>query len=407
AKYIIEYLLDCRKKIDDDDRRNAWVEFIVKRARSYARDIMIKDARSVYPVRIAEFDKNPYLFNCQDCTIDLLTFARRDHSPDDFLSKVSNVTFDPGAKCERWEQFIHEIMRGDMDTARFLQKALGYVLSGDTGQECFFILYGSTTRNGKGTTMETALKLMGDYGCTAQPETIAQKRNTHSGGPSEDIARLKGARFVNMSEPDKGLRLNSALVKQMTGGDTITARFLHQNSFEFRPQYTLFINTNHLPQVHDDTIFAGGRVKLIPFERHFTESEQDKGLKAFFKQPGNISGIFNWFLEGFRLMQAEGLKQPQTIIDATNEYREESSTVGQFMRECLINVPSHNVPFKDVRAAYDAWCEENGYKPFNKGNLIKELRARGMKVTNSTGNKVYIFDCAIAANEGIPIEFKE
>jgi P4 family phage/plasmid primase-like protien len=336
AKDMTDYMLDCRQFIEDEDKRESWLKYALGRMSKKARETMLTDAQEVHHVSIMNFDKNPYLLNCINCTLDLQFFRRHQHRPDDFISKISNIVFDPDAKCDRWNQFINEIMQGDIEKARFIQKALGYTMTGNTSEDCFFILYGSQTRNGKGTTMETTLHMLGDYGRTAQPETIAQKQSTHSGGPSEDLARLKGARFVNISEPEKGLRLNSALVKQMTGGDTITARYLHQNSFEFRPEYKLFINTNHLPRVTDDSIFASGRVKLIPFERHFSESEQDKGLREFFRQEENISGIFNWYIEGLKLMSNEGLEPPQSIVDAITQYREESDTVGLFIDECLV-----------------------------------------------------------------------
>ena len=406
AKDLTDYMLDCRKYIDDDKQRETWVKYVAGRMKRAARETMLADAASVYPVSIKEFDKNPYLFNCQNCTIDLRGFTPHKHRQDDFLSKISNVNFDSSTECSRWSQFIYEIMRGDMETAKFLQKALGYALTGDTSEECFFILFGSTTRNGKGTTMETTLHIMGDYGRTAQPETIAQKQITHSGGPSEDIARLKGARFVNMSEPDKGLRLNSALVKQMTGGDTMTARFLNQNSFEYRPEYKLFINTNHLPNVGDDSIFASGRVKLIPFERHFSENEQDKGLKDLFKQPKNMSGIFNWFIEGLKLMQIEGLERPQAVRDATAQYRGESNIVGLFVRECLVGFDGSKTSIKDVYAEYDKWCNEYGYGALSNKNLIMELRKKGLIIKVSTGNRVYLFDYGLACHEAPPEEWQ-
>lgn len=399
AKDLTDYMLDCRKFIEDDSTEEIWVKFVSGRMKRNARETMLKDAQTVYPVYIKDFDKDPYLFNCQNCTLNLRDFTLHSHRPDDYLSKISNVVFDKGARCDRWKQFISEIMRGDIETAKFIQKALGYTLTGDTSEECFFILYGSTTRNGKGTTMETTLHILGDYGRTAQPETIAQKQFASSGNPSEDIARLKGARFVNMSEPDKGLRLNSALVKQVTGGDSITARFLHQNSFEYRPEYKLFINTNHLPRVSDDSIFASGRVKLIPFERHFPENEQDKSLKTFFKQPENMSGIFNWFIEGLKLMRAEGIQQPQSVKDATDQYREDSDTVGLFVRECLIECKGMQTPLKDVHAEYSKWCEGNGYGALNSRNLGAELRRKGLKTDRGTGNKVCLSGYGILVSD--------
>ena len=405
AKSLIYYLFDCRKFINDEERRDAWLKYVTKNLDRKLRDIMLKDASSVHYISIKEFDKDPNLLNVENGTIDLRTFTLRPHNPDDFLSKIANVTFDENARCDRWERFITEIMQDDSDKAQFVQKALGYSLTGDTSEECFFIFYGSTTRNGKGTTAETILHIMGDYGRTAQPETIAQKQTSNGGAPSEDVARLKGARFVNMSEPDKGLRLNSALVKSMTGGDTITARFLHQNSFEFKPEYKLFINTNHLPRVTDDSIFASGRVKLIPFERHFPENEQDKNLKAFFRQPQNRTGILNWLLTGLQLLKAEGLKQPQSVLNATAQYREDSDIIGQFISECLVEKPDNNTLLKNVHTVYEIWCKDNGYGILNSHNLSAELKRKGKKVERRTGNKVYLLNYALISDrDDIPLE---
>ena len=402
GKAFTSYMLDCRKHLEDDEQRENWVKYVANRIKKKNRDIMLADASTVYPVSIHEFDKDPHLLNVRNGTIDLRAFTLRPHSPDDFLSKIANVTFDESARCDRWDQFIQEIMQDDRDKAQFLQKSLGYALSGDTSEECFFIFYGNTTRNGKGTTAETTLHILGDYGRTAQPETVAQKQHSGGGAPSEDVARLKGARFVNMSEPDKGLRLNSALVKSMTGGDTITARFLHQNSFEFRPEYKLFINTNHLPRVNDDSIFASGRVKLIPFERHFPENEQDKSLKLFFRQPENKSGILNWLIAGLKLLKSDGLKQPKSVRDATAQYREDSDTTGQFISERLVENTGAKTLIKNVYAAYEEWCKDNGYRPLSVRSLTPELRRRNLIIDNADKNKVYLFDYNMLYQGEIP-----
>jgi putative DNA primase/helicase len=287
-------------------------------------------------------------------------------------------------------------MQDDTDKAQFLQKGLGYSLTGDTSEECFFILYGNTTRNGKGTTTEAILHLMGDYGKTAQPESIAKKQTANGSAHSEDIARLKGARFVSISEPDKGLRLNSALVKQLTGGDTITARFLYQSSFEYKPEFKPFISTNHLPHISDDTTFASGRVKVIPFERHFAEHEQEKGLKSLFRQPQNSSGILNWLIEGLILMRKEGLQQPQAVKDAISQYRIESDTVGLFIDECIVANEHCKTLLKHIYEGYKQWCDEYGYNPVNSRNLIDGLRKKGYEVKRGTGNKSYLYGYSVA-----------
>ncbi len=270
------------------------------------RETVLKDAQGIYPIHMTEFDVDPYLFNCQNGTLHLKTKEFLPHDANDKLTKISDVIYDPSARCERFETFVDEIMSSDRERADFLQRSLGYALSGDTRFECLFILYGATTRNGKGTLMESVLNVMGDYGNTVRPETISMKQNVSSQNPTEDIARLAGIRFANISEPSKGLLLNAAQVKSMTGNDTLNARFLHENSFDFRPQFKIFMNTNYLPVITDITLFSSGRILIIPFERHFEETEQDKTLKPLFRQPENQSAILNWLLEGYRRLESEG-----------------------------------------------------------------------------------------------------
>ena len=152
----------------------------------------------------------------------------RPYNSEDKITKMSPVKYDPNARFKRWDDFIMEVMSGDDEKARFLQKAMGYAISGDTQYECMFVLYGALTRNGKGTLCESVLRIMGDYGKAVRPETIALKQNNNSNSPSEDVARLAGIRFANISQPSRGLVLNAAQIKSMIGHDTFNARFLHE-----------------------------------------------------------------------------------------------------------------------------------------------------------------------------------
>jgi P4 family phage/plasmid primase-like protien len=283
--------------------------------------------------------------------------------------------YDPEAKSERWNRFIHEIMSGDEEKAKFLQKAFGYSISGDTRYECLFVLYGATTRNGKGTLCESILKVLGSYGCTARPETISLKKNNNSSSPSEDIARLAGVRFVNISEPSRGLVLNAAQVKSMTGGDTINARFLHENSFDFSPKFKLYINTNYLPVITDMTLFSSGRVMIIPFERHFDESEQDKNLKREFAKPKNQSAILNWLIEGYQLLKKEGLTLPDSVKTATEAYKRDSDKIALFFEDALEESPNSEVRTSEVYARYQRWCSANGCYSENARNFKQALTA--------------------------------
>ena len=295
-------------------------------------------------------------------------------------------------------------MMGDKDTIRYTQKALGYALSGDTRMECFFILYGATSRNGKGTLMESFLRLMGDYGRNADPVLLAMKFNAQSNGPTEELARLAGSRFVNISEPEKKLTIDAALTKRLTGNDTITARYLHENSFEFRAGFKIFINTNYRPNITDLTLFHSGRVKMIPFNRHFKENEQDRGLKAQFAEPENMAGIFNWVYEGFKLFLKEGLEMPQAVKEATADYELESDKVGQFASLCLRHAKGEELRSVAVFDIYKRWCEANNIKALSQPNFKKEMEQRYVyevrRPWKEKGNATtFLNDCAWAQEE--------
>ena len=373
CKKLADDLTIYALSIPDERQRNEYLDFVRRWQRRNYRETVLKDAASVYPVRLDDFDRDPFLFNCINGTLDLRNGYFRPHSPADMLSKLSGVEYDAEAKCERWERHIEEVMEGSTGKALFLQKAMGYTLTGDTQHECFFVLYGPTSRNGKGVTMETFMKLMGDYGRTAKPDSIAQKQTTNSNGPSEDIARLAGARFVNISEPDKKLVLSSALVKTLTGRDKITARFLNENSFEYYPQFKLFISTNYLPTCTDITLFSSDRVKIIPFEHHFTEAERDTGLKAELSKPENLSGILNWCFEGLRMIEETGFDAPEEVVAATVEYRKNSDKIGRFVDEEMEPEPLAETRTGEIYPRYKAWCERNGFFPENAANFKSSL----------------------------------
>lgn len=375
CKRLADSLVIYALSLPEGDSKNDYREFVERWQKRYNRETILKDAASVYPVRLDEFDKDPFLYNCLNGTLDLRTRQFRPHSPADMLSIISGVKYDPAARSELWEKTISDVMQGDRNTALFLQKAMGYGLTGDTSEECLFMLYGPTTRNGKGTVMETYMKMQGGYGRAARPETIAQKDKPNSSGPTEDIARLAGARVVNISEPGKQMVLSAALVKTLTGRDTINARFLNENSFEFLPNFKLFINTNHLPKVTDVTVFSSGRVKVIPFERHFDEREQDKGLKGWLSQPKNLSGILNWCLDGLWLFRETRFDAPAAVLAATAQYRNDSDKITRFVDEMMEPDVTGEIRTEDAYRAYQEWCTRNGQLPEGMPSFKQSMEA--------------------------------
>lgn len=374
AKYLADALYTFALTIKDEDTRNRYIKRVQKLQQRKHRKTMVEDAKSVYPITMSAFDSNKFLFNLENGTLDLNTLTFKPHDPNDFITKISHIDYDPEAVCPRWIQFVDEVMEGKEAVARYLQKAIGYSLTGDTSLECLFIMFGPTTRNGKTTTIETILRVMGEYGRSAKPDMLATNYfRGQSNGSSDDVARLAGARFVGISEMEQKLTINASLTKQLTGNGSITARFLYEGYFEFHLQAKIFIDTNHLPNVTDQTLFESGRLKIIPFTRHFEDHEQDKTLKTTLMAPENLSGILNWAIEGYKLYKLEGLPEPDEVKAATEQYKVDSDRTAQFMSQCLRHEKGSELKSTAVYTRYKDWCSENGYKYEGSQNFYKRL----------------------------------
>lgn len=356
------------------------------------REQLVKDIKSQGFIKCvsSDFDKQKNLLNVKNGTLNLDTGELSPHKADDMIMMIANVEYHPEAKAERFEKFMGEIMSGDQEMVSHLQDVLGYALSGYTDQERFFILYGASTRNGKGTLNETILKLMGDYGKSAKYESFQESYYRNSGGaPSEDIARLQGARYVSVSEPAQTMVLDVAKVKTLTGGDTITARYLHQGSFEYQPQGKIFINTNHLPVVPDDTLFMSDRVEVILFDKHFNLDERDHDLKETLVTESEKSGILNWLIEGYqRVRAAKYLPMPKAVQLANQQYQAENDKVMEFVSEEMEQNSNSMVTLKEFYHRFSEWCLEAGYKALNRKNVKKHLSEKGLVRVDHNQDKV-------------------
>ena len=349
------------------------------------RNNMLQDSKDVYYFSNEQLDQDDYILNVQNGTLDLSgsepVFIS--HNPDTLLSKMCNVEYNPAADCKEWKKFLVEVMQGDTEKTKYLQKIAGLSLTGNTQEETCFILYGSTTRNGKSTFCETLIYLLGDYALTMKPETLAVKQNLDSRQASGDIARLAGCRFCNASEPPKRMLFDTALLKSLLGRDSITARHLHQREFSFIPKFKLVINSNYLPTITDDTVFSSGRINVVSFDKHFEPHEQDKDLKNRLRNKQELSGILNWCIEGLWLYRKEGLKQPQAVQIATDAYRSDSDKTGNVISECLIKA-DRNCKAGAVYEVYAKWCSENGFGIENKSNFFSELKTKGIFANSGT-----------------------
>lgn len=382
-KVFINALIGYAINIED----SAYQSFIYRYGNRSGRKRLIEDARDFNYIEQESYDTNPYLLNCKNCVINLKTGEKMTHDPALLLSKIANVDYVPEAKSELFDQFMQEIMMANQSKIDYIQKALGSSLTGENLLEQAFLCYGSSTRNGKSTLLESIEYMLGDYGMNIEPETLAQK-DRNSRNASGDIARLQGCRFLHMSEPPKRMKLDTALVKSLTGRDPVTARNLYEREFEFVPVFTLFINSNYLPVVTDATLFSSERIKVISFDRHFEPDEQDRKLKNKLKTDDNMSGILNWCLDGLRRFTEEGemLCAPQSVIQATEEYREKSDKIASFIEDALIQVDGLNTSVKEAYHAFERWCQGNGYGIENKSNFTEELRSKGLFAKSGTIN---------------------
>jgi len=403
AKEFAISMLNYVNQLDTENREEI-SKYYARYLNRNNRKRLIEDVKGIYPLSINSFDKQPYLFNCQNCTVDLITGVSHQHDPMDYLSKISNVYYEPDAKSAEWEQFIDSIMEHDKELIGYLQKCLGYSISAATFQECFFTAYGKTTRNGKGTLDGTMQYMLNDYAKAAEPSTF-ESRKYKGGSGNEDIARLAGARYVSVYEPGEGMTLDSALIKAMSGNDKITARFLYENSFEFVSSFKIWFFTNHLPNITDDTIFKSGRVLMVPFNKHFSEAEQNKSLKSILKKRENISGAFNWCMHGFQKMAEEGkLTIPDKVKNDIEKYRSSNDRIGEFLDECYVQHVdgiSHREKLTQVYKVFAKWCQNSGYKPYNKKNFKEKLSER-INIESYAGQD-HVF--GICVSEGIPEEW--
>ncbi len=354
------------------------------------RKTQLQDAQDEMSGRAVQFDHDPYLFNIKNGTYNLKTGSLQPHNPADKISKMANVIYNPAAKCERFEQFIYEISEGKPDRINMLQKALGYCLKGEANEECYFTAIGHKTRNGKGTLFDTMLNIFGSYGAQMDFNTIARGGARDGSRATPDLARLRGIRFVEANEPEKGVCINEALIKQLTGNDDIAARPLYGDVVQFKPVFRLFVLANSKPAVSDDSLFASGRIKLLPFDRFFDENERDTGLKAQFRTEEAKSGIFNWLLAGFAKYQAEGLRDTAEMKALTAAYRHENDYIAQFIDERFDFAAIGSTTLTQFRREYAQWCEDVGTKPLGRKLLKEELEKRDIEIKTIHNNQAGI-----------------
>lgn len=373
AKETVRAMYTEAAQIPDDDQRATLARHAIKSQAAYRLRAMMTLAESELPVvaRPADFDQDSWLFNVQNGTVDLRTGKLLPHQRENMITSLAPVTYDPDATCPRWDAFLERIMAGNQELIGFLQRAVGYGLTGETSERCLFIEHG-TGDNGKTVFLETLAAFTGEY-CQETPvATLMLRRNDTI---PNDLAALKSARIVTAAESEEGQRLAESQVKHMTGGDRISARFLHAEWFNFRPQFKIWLATNHKPKIRGTDNAIWRRIRLIPFKVTIPKDEQDKNLTQ--KLAEELPGILNWAIGGCLEWQRQGLNEPTAVEKATQGYRDEMDELADFIGGCCVVRPSAKVTTKELYEAYITWCKVNGEEAMSKRKLGIRLRERG------------------------------
>lgn len=387
AKETVAAMYGEASSLTDEEDRKKLARHAIKSEHIARVRAMIEAARSEpgIPISIKDFDIKPWLLNVANGTLDLRSGHLRDHSTADLLTKVAPTAYGPAAKCPRWQEFLNEVMDGREQLVDYLQRVLGYTLTGSTQEDVFWILYG-TGANGKTTFLEAIRAVLGeDYALQAPVEMLLKKR---PGGIPSDIARLRGARFVTATEIGEGRRLDEQVIKHLTGHDTITARPLYGEFFEFTPSHKILVAGNYKPIIKETSLAMWRRPHLVPFSVTFEEKEQDKELLG--KLTAEAPGILAWMVEGCLAWQKEGLKPPDEVRAATEGYRKEMDVLGPFIEDCCILAENVSAGSGDLYKAYKAWCEENGEKPLGSRGFGNRLTDRGVDRARDRSRRFYI-----------------
>jgi putative DNA primase/helicase len=311
-------------------------------------------AETLLPTRPDDMDADPWLLNCENGTIDLRTGSLRKHDRADKITKLAPVRFDRDAPAPRFDRFLREILPAD-DVRGFVQKYLGYSITGSTREQCFVIALGKGA-NGKSVLSEAVRYVLGDYASDTPTDTIMCSKNSR--GTENDIARLRGSRFVTAKEVGEGRKLDESRVKQLTGGDTVTARFLFREWFEFIPRFKLWVYANYRPQIRGTDEGIWRRIMLVPFDVVIPEEQRDGTLPETLR--AEAAGILAWLVRGCIDWQRSGLQPPATVLAATQQYRAESDDVARFVDECCTRGDYAKTKSSTLFEAYQRWARDQG-----------------------------------------------
>ena len=365
AKATVRSIAEEAAAEEDDKRRLALLSWAAKSEEGRRRDNMLRFARfeTGIPVRPADLDRDPWLLNLVNGTLDLRSAELKAHDRGALITKLAPVAYDATATCPRWEAFLSQVMAGDQEAIGFLQRLAGYALTGDVSAEVLFFFVGAGA-NGKTTFLRVLQDLLGDYARSVPTDLLIGDEN--KGGATPERMALMGSRMAVCQETAEGKALSAANVKQITSRDKISARGLYQDASEFEPTHKLFLGTNHKPRVRSADEGTWRRLFLVPFTVTIPESERNPHLLEELR--AEHAGILSWAVRGSVAWQVAGggrlgLAAPESVLRATNHYRAAEDVLGPFLEDLCVRVPDARVDKPDLLRAYLHWADANKETP--------------------------------------------
>lgn len=356
---------------------HAWAARCRQRSRLQAT-LQLAESDKAIVQRPEDFDTDQDAFNTQSGTLHLLSGREFPYFREDLITKLAGTRYDPAAAAPAWTAFLERILP-DAELRSFVQRAVGYSLTGHTSEQCWFLLHG-TGANGKTTFLRVVSELLGDYATYARPETFMVAEQD---GIPNDIAALAGARLVVSTETEDGQRLAESLVKQLTGGDKMTARFLHREFFTFTPRLKLWLACNHLPGIRGTDHAIWRRTKLVPFSVTIPDAEQNPGLAD--QLLNELPGILNWALAGYEAWRSRGLAAPAAVMAAVDRYRSEQDVIGSFIEDRCVLTPAATIAKGELFEAYVNWAEANNERAWSQTRFSLRLKDRGIGEQREAG----------------------
>lgn len=389
---VIQTLYALSGSAVTDTERRLYAAWALKSEDESRRRAMVSGAERMSSLvkSISEFDRDPWVFPCDNGVVDLKTGRLKPHSADDYILKISPVAYDPAAQCPLWEKTLNMFLQNQKSIIDYIQKLFGYTLTGVKNERLVVYFYGEG-RNGKSTITGIPLKIFGEYGHAADISTFIESRwGRQAGGASEDVSRLAGIRYVKTSEIGEKDKLNEKFIKDLSGGDIITARSLYKNTFDFKPVLTLWMYGNEKIKIEGQDTGIKDRIKFIPLMYKIPKDAEDAGIPEKIFQ-AEASGVLNWIVKGCLKWQAEGLREPAEIVEATDTFFEEQDPVKIFIKECCSSDSKNMVKYATLYEAFTNYSDRS----LSKHKFTSALKRMGYSIIPKEHNIKYVMGLCI------------